>query len=404
MQTHVDAALVARLHEEAEAAKIRLSFETETKVEIPFAKGEQSFSTVVTRDEPEILARPFVQKTRGNCLRSLSDAKLKPADLDDVILVGGQTRMPMVRALVREIFGREPNVSANPDEAVALGATIQAGILEGGVRNMVLLDVTPLSLGIETFGGLMNVIIPRNTTIPTKAGELFTTAVDNQKSMKIQVLQGERELARDNWSLGTFELEFAPAPKGVPRVGVQFEIDANGILSVLARDVKTGHQKIVQLKSAVDVRDEDVEKMVAESVEYAFDDLAQRQWIETKRKSGDMLTATRKALAQVGALIVPEEVKEIEALMLAVETALESENLNELKAANAALDQGTAALADYVMDLALEEQIRKKGMLGDDTPVSAPEAPIPVLKPEPIAPTGTEDALPLKGKTPESPA
>jgi molecular chaperone DnaK len=397
LQTHVDAALVARLHEEAEAAKIRLSAETETKVEIPFALGAQSFSTVVTREQLEILAKPIVQKTRANCLRSLSDAKLKPADLDDVILVGGQTRMPMVRALVQEIFGREPNASANPDEAVALGATIQAGILEGGVQNMVLLDVTPLSLGIETFGGLMNIIIPRNTTIPTKAGELFTTAVDNQKSMKIQVLQGERELARDNWSLGTFELEFAPAPKGVPRVGVQFEIDANGILSVLARDVKTGHQKIVQLKSAVDVRDEDVEKMVAESVEYAFDDFAQRQWIETKRKSGDMLTATRKALTQVGALIVPGEVKEIEALTHSVEKALESENLNELKAANAALDQGTVALADLVMDLAMEAQLRKKGMLGDEPPSDEepPAAPAPVPKPDPITPTGTEGSIPL---------
>ena len=329
--------------------------------------------------------RHIVQKTRANCLRSLSDAKLKPADLDDVILVGGQTRMPMVRALVQEIFGREPNTSANPDEAVALGATIQAGILEGGVQNMVLLDVTPLSLGIETFGGLMNVIIPRNTTIPTKAGELFTTAIDNQKSMKIQVLQGERELARDNWSLGLFELEFEPAPKGVPRVGVQFEIDANGILSVLARDVKTGHQKIVQLKSAVDVRDEDVEKMVAESVEHAFDDLAQRQWIETKRKSGDMLGATRKALAQVGSLIVPEEVKEIEALMLKVEKALESENLNELKAANAALDQGTIALADLVMDLAMEEQLRKKGALADTSSTSVPPCRALSPLPEPRA-------------------
>ncbi|HUB67044.1 MAG TPA: molecular chaperone DnaK [Candidatus Methylacidiphilales bacterium] len=385
LKTHVDTALLARLHDEAEAAKIRLSTEMETRVEIPFAGGERSFSTVVTREQLEALARPIVQKTRANCLRSLGDAKLKPAELDDVILVGGQTRMPLVRALVREIFGREPNTSANPDEAVALGATIQAGILEGGIRNMVLLDVTPLSLGIETFGGLMNVIIPRNTTIPTKAGELFTTAVDNQKSMKIQVLQGERELARDNWPLGVFELEFEPAPKGVPRVGVQFEIDANGILSVLARDVKTGHQKIVQLKSAVDVSDEAVEKMVAESVEYAFDDLAQRQWIETKRKSGDMLGATRKALAQVGHLIVPEEVKEIEALMLAVEKALESENLNELKAANAALDQGTVALADLVMDLALEERLRKKGALA--------EAPTP-----PIAPAGTEGSIPLKGE------
>src|SRR5277367_1520654 len=372
LQTHVDAALVARLHEEAEQAKIRLSTETTTKVEIPFALGEQSFSTVITREQLETLAKPVVQKTRANCLRSLSDAKLKPADLDDVILVGGQTRMPMVRALVKEIFAREPNTSTNPDEAVAIGATIQAGILEGGVQNMILLDVTPLSLGIETFGGLMNVIIPRNTTIPTKAGELFTTAVDNQKSMKIQVLQGERELARDNWSLGLFDLEFQPAPKGVPRVGVQFEIDANGILSVLARDVKTGHQKIVQLKSAVDVRDEDVEKMVAESVEYAFDDMAQRQWIETKRKSGDMLSATRKALAQVGALIVPGEVKEIETLMHNVEKALESENLNELKTANTALDQGTVALADLVMDLAMEEQLRKKGMLGDEPDGGAP--------------------------------
>jgi molecular chaperone DnaK len=395
LQTHVDAGLVARLHEEAEAAKIRLSSETETKVEIPFAKGEQSFSTTVTRAELEILAKPIVQKTKANCLRSLSDAKLKPADLDDVILVGGQTRMPMVRALVQEIFGREPNTSANPDEAVALGATIQAGILEGGVQNMVLLDVTPLSLGIETFGGLMNTIIPRNTTIPTKAGELFTTAIDNQKSMKIQVLQGERELARDNWSLGTFELEFAPAPKGVPRVGVQFEIDANGILSVLARDVKTGHQKIVQLKSAVDVKDEDVEKMVAESVEYAFDDMAQRQWIETKRKSGDMLGATRKALAQVGAQIVPEEVKEIEDLMHNVEKALETESLADLKAANAALDQGTIALADLVMDLAMEEQLRKKGMLGDDEP---PATPTTASKPDPIAPTGIEGSIPLKGE------
>jgi molecular chaperone DnaK len=400
LQIHVDAALLARLHEEAENAKIRLSTETETRVEIPFAAGERSFSTTVTREQLEILARPIVQKTRANCLRSLSDAKLKPADLNDVILVGGQTRMPMVRALVREIFDREPNTSANPDEAVALGATIQAGILEGGVQNMILLDVTPLSLGIETFGGLMNVIIPRNTTIPTKAGELFTTAIDNQKSMKIQVLQGERELARDNWSLGTFELEFQPAPKGVPRVGVQFEIDANGILSVLARDVKTGQQKVVQLTSAVDVRDEDVEKMVAESVEHAFDDLAQRQWIETKRKSGDMLGATRKALAQVGKLIVPDEVREIEVLMLAVEKALESENLNELKAANAALDKGTLPLADLLMDLAMEAQLRKKGMLGEDSPEEPPAAPTPAPPSDPIAPTGTEGSIPLSGGNP----
>ena len=396
LKTHVDTALLARLHEEAEAAKIRLSTETETRVEIPFAADGKNFSTVITRDQLETLARAIVNKTKANCLRSLSDAKLKPADLDDVILVGGQTRMPMVRALVQEIFGREPNTSANPDEAVALGATIQAGILDGGVQNMVLLDVTPLSLGIETFGGLMNVIIPRNTTIPTKAGELFTTAVDNQKSMKIQVLQGERELARDNWSLGVFDLEFEPAPKGVPRVGVQFEIDANGILSVLARDVKTGKQKVVTLKSAVDVRDEDVEKMVAESVEHAFDDIAQRQWIETKRKSGDMLSATRKALAQVGSLIVPEEIKEIEGLMAGVEKALESENVNALKAANTALDQGTVKLADFLMDLAMEAQLRKKGLL--DSPAASDIPPSTAPPGERIAPAGTEGTIPLRGE------
>ncbi len=174
----------------------------------------------------------LIERTRLHCLRALADARVSPGQLDDVILVGGVTRMPLVRRYVAEIFGRPPNVSQNPDEAVAIGATIQAGILSGAVQEVVLLDVTPLSLGIETFGGLMNVIIPRNSTIPMRAGEMFTTAVHNQRSMSIKVLQGEREMARDNWRLGEFEIEFEPAPKGVPRVGVQFEIDANGILQV----------------------------------------------------------------------------------------------------------------------------------------------------------------------------
>src|SRR5947199_2744746 len=228
--------------------------------------------------------------------------------------------MPLVRQFVSDLFGGaefeetrgslrlgtefhrpagpQLNTYQNPDEAAALGAAIQAEILSGGFSNVLLLDVTPLSLGIETFGGLMNVIIPRNSTIPTKAGEMFTTAVSNQRSMKITVLQGEREMARDNWPLGAFEIEFEPAPKGVPRVGVQFEIDANGILHALARDIKTGQQKIVQMKSAVDVADADVQKMVEESVEHAFDDLKARQWIEEKIKAGTNIFATRKSMAE----------------------------------------------------------------------------------------------------------
>jgi molecular chaperone DnaK len=377
LKRDIDAALFARLREEAEQAKCKLSTVNEVTIELPFVQEQASFSTVVTRAEIELLARPFIEMTRSHCMRALSDAKLKPEDLDEIILVGGQTRMPMVQALAREIFKREPNTSINPDEAVAIGATIQAGILSGGINNMVLLDVTPLSLGLETFGGLMNAIIPRNTTIPTKAGEMFTTAVDNQKSMKIHVLQGEREMVKDNWSLGQFEIDFTPAPKGVPRVGVQFEIDANGILSVLARDIKTGNQKIVEMKSAVDVSDAEVEKMVAESVEHAFDDLAQRQWVEAKIKSGTLLESTRKALAQVGSRIEPADVKAIEKLMKSVEDAIETNNLISLKEANAALDRGTVSLAEVVMDMALEAALEKKGVLGQQSSSDTPSGDRP---------------------------
>src|SRR5207244_3611992 len=257
--------LLSRLREAAEEAKIKLSTETEVEITLPFLTPDFSFSYKLTRAELENLSRDIIQRTREHCLRSLADAKLEAKDIDQVILVGGQTRMPLVRQLVAEWFGcidfeetrgglrlgsdyhkakgPQLNTSQNPDEAVALGAAIQAEILSGGFKNVLLLDVTPLSLGLETFGGLMNVIIPRNSTIPTKAGEMFTTAVHNQRSMLIKILQGEREMALDNWKLGEFEIEFEPAPKGVLRVGVQFEIDADGILHVLARDVKTGSEK-----------------------------------------------------------------------------------------------------------------------------------------------------------------
>lgn len=343
----------ARLREEIIAVKHRLSTEDEVVIELPFFDGDRNFSVTVTRSELEKIARPIVERTRVHCLSALADAKLTPSDLDEVILVGGVTRMPLVRRFAAEIFGREPNVSQNPDEAVATGATIQAGILSGAVRDIVLLDVTPLSLGIETFGGLMNVIIPRNSTIPTKAGETFTTAVHNQHTMSIKILQGEREMARDNWKLGEFEIAFERAPKGVPRVGVQFEIDENGILHVLARDIRTGREKIVEMKSAVDVSDEAVESMLAESLEHAFDDVSERIWTETKTKSEEMLTALDSALQIVGDKIETSEKKKILQLGDEVRKAIESHQVKKLKEANEALDAGTQHLAALVVEQAM---------------------------------------------------
>lgn len=351
----LDSAAMARLRDAAVVAKHALSTAGEAPVDLPFLVEGRNFSHVLTRAELDEISRPIVERTRVHCRRVLADAKLKPGDLDEVILVGGQTRMPLVRALVAEIFGREPNVCQNPDEAVAIGATIQAGILSGAVKNVVLLDVTPLSLGIETFGGLMNVIIPRNSTIPLKRGELFTNAVTGQRSMLIRVLQGERELVKDNWELGRFELEFAPAPKGQARVGVQFEIDANGILHVLARDTKTGVEKIVKMASAVDVSDEAVEKMLEESLEHAFEDMNERAFTEAKLKAEEMLPAVRTAMEQAGADLDDDERAMIAARVADVDAALTEGGAPRLKKAVAALDAATQRLAALLMEKAMRE-------------------------------------------------
>jgi len=343
--------LWARLREAVVLAKHRLSTEDEVSIDIPFFQDGKSFSTELTREDLNRLARPIIERTRYHCRRAMADAKLDAQDVDEVILVGGVTRMPMVREFVAEFFDREPNTSQNPDEAVGLGATIQAGILSGTVQNMVLLDVTPLSLGIETFGGLMNVIIPRNSTIPVKAGEMFTTAVDNQRSMSIKVLQGEREMARDNWPLGQFEIDFEPATKGVPRVGVQFEIDANGILHVLARDTKTGREKVLEMKSAIDVSDEAVEAMLADSLDHAFEDVNERVWVENKLKSEEMLAATAKALAIAGDRFSPGERDKIEECITRVREALNSGDRQALKRANDELDAATQVLAAMVLEV-----------------------------------------------------
>jgi molecular chaperone DnaK len=299
--------------------------------------------------------------------------------------------MPLVRKFVAELFGcaefeetrgslrlgaeyhrpagPQLNTSQNPDEAVALGAAIQAEILSGGFQNLLLLDVTPLSLGIETFGGLMNVIISRNSTIPVKAGEMFTTAVDNQRNMLIHVLQGERERAEDNWSLGRFTLDFEAAPRGMARVGIQFEIDANGILHVLARDTKTGKQQIVEMKSAVDVDDAAVQKMVEESVEHAFDDLAARRWVEARLKADQLISAARKGIADAANEIEAEYLAQIQTALRTAEAAITEDSetktgdIRKLHAACAALDEVTKPLAETLMNRAMDALLRKRGVI-----------------------------------------
>jgi molecular chaperone DnaK len=356
----------ARFLEAAEAAKKRLSEAESTRVELPFYDGSHSFAAEVTRAELEKLARPLLDRTRSHCLRALADAGLQASDLDEVILVGGSTRMPLVRRTVAEIFGREPNLSQHPDEAVALGAVIQAGVLDGSLRNVLLLDVTPLSLGIETFGGLMNVIIPRNTTIPCKAGEMFTNAVANQSEMLVRVLQGERELARDNWELGRLVVPFPAGPKGSARVGVQFRIDADGILEVLARDTASGTDTVLEIRNtAVDVDDERVEAMISASVEHAFEDMNERVWTEARLKAEELLGAVAAAMEQFGEAVTAEERAGIEAAATAVRSVLAgpSHDARALKAANQTLDDATQELAVRLVEQAMEESLARRGLV-----------------------------------------
>jgi molecular chaperone DnaK len=351
-------ALRVRFMEEAERVKRALSESEEAVFRLPFYDGSHSIEQTLTRAELEAIAAPWIGRTLRHCRKALADAALKPEDLQAVVLVGGSTRIPAVRRAVAELFQREPDVSQHPDEAIALGATIQGGVMSGALRQMILLDVTPLSLGIETFGGLMNVLIPRNTTIPCKAGEMFTNAADGQAEMRVRVLQGEREMARDNWQLGNFDVAFSPAPKGQARMGVQFKIDENGILEVLARDVSTGRDTVVKLgNAAVNVDDEAVETMVSESVEHAFTDMAERVFTEARLKAEELLPAVEAVLAQ--GLASDDERGEIGSATAAVREALASGAANPLKAAVQRLDAATEALAARLVEQAMDEALER---------------------------------------------
>lgn len=348
----------ARLHVEARKAKERLSDADTIDIELPFFFNNQSFTTQLKRAELDQLALPFLERTRVISQQAILEAKHKgKGNIDHLILVGGSTRLPLVREKLAEWLDIEPNLSQNPDESVAIGAGIQAGILCGRVKQVILIDVVPLSLGIETFGGLMNILIPRNSTIPSKAGELFTNGVANQESMVVRVLQGEREKASDNWLLGEVIVPFEPGPKGHARVGVQFTIDENGMLSVLVRDTKTGEDKILEIQNAaVDVTDEAVENMVSESIEHAFDDMEHRQVTEALMKSRELLPAVEAALAMVGDNLDESVRSEILEAAAAVKQLSERDSppLTELKAANATLDDKTQTLASILVEQALD--------------------------------------------------
>jgi molecular chaperone DnaK len=312
------------------------------------------FAHEFTRGALDALIRPVVDRTMGPVKQALADAQLKPTEMDEVVLVGGTTRTPLIRRTVQEFFNRKPHIELNPDEVVALGAAVQANILDQGVKTMLLLDVTPLSLGIETYGGAVAKVIPRNSTIPASAQELYTTGVDNQTGIDIHVLQGERELAKDCRSLARFTLKVPPAPAGLPRIEVKFLIDANGILQVGAKDLRTGEQHSIEVQPSYGINDSEIERMLEESIEYAEQDFAERQVIEARTESGTILAATAKALAnpQVSALSA-EEGKRIAAGVAALKEAAAGNDYKLIRKRIDELNHATEHLAELLMNSAV---------------------------------------------------